>query len=81
MAAGVSSHEHLEADLLGSSETAPEDVASPCDHGAVLAVHRLDLLERVDGIGPGEHPGDTLLTRLEHVHHEAARLDYEVEQV
>jgi hypothetical protein len=77
----ASSHEHLEAQLLRSDKAATKGVASAADDRPALAVHRIDLLERVDRVGAGEHPGKSLIGRLEHVDDEASSLDEHVEEL
>ena len=71
----ASSHEHLEAQLLRSDKAATKRVASTADDRPELAVHHIDLLERVNWVGTGEHPGESLIGRLEHVDDEASSLD------
>jgi hypothetical protein len=56
-------------------------MASAADDRSELAVHRIDLLERVDRVGAGEHPGKSLIGRLEHVDDEASSLDEHVEEL
>ena len=77
----ASSHEHLEAQLLRSDKAATKGVASAADDRPELAVHRIDLLERVDRVGAGEHPGESLIGRLEHVDDEASSLDEHVKEL
>ena len=77
----ASSHEHLEAQLLRSDKAATKRVAGAADDRPELAVHRVDLLERVDRVDAGEHPGKSLIGRLEHVDDEASSLDEHVEEL
>jgi hypothetical protein len=77
----ASSHEHLEAELLGSAEAATKRVTSAADDRPEFAVHRIDLLERVDRVGAGEHAGESLIGRVEHVDDEASLLDEHVKEL
>jgi PPOX class probable F420-dependent enzyme len=70
-----SSHQHLEPELFRSSEVTTESVTSTADDWSELAVHRFNLLERVDGVGAGENPGESLFTCLEDMDDEAAALE------
>ena len=77
----ASSHEHLEAQLLRPDEAATKDVASAADDRPELGVHRVDLLEGVNRVSAGEHPGESLIGRVEHVDDEASSVDEQVKEL